>query len=181
MRKSFLVVALLFSVMLVAAAAWFGRNIAFQQQWPLFEALRATAAIIFAVVGAWLAIVYPERLKRSLGGGDGHSGAVSEKFTKLFTPIVHSTVILGLVLLTGIVAPILKQIPWFLEHVHFSRSIAFTILVTLTIWQIWTVVLTLEPADIIKSQADLENAQAASMESIRGLAQTEQPPARNDD
>lgn len=180
MRSAVIAGACILSLALAIAAAWFGRNIPFKEQWPLFEALRATAAIIFAVVGAWLAIVYPERLKSSLGNGTTQSIAVSDKFSKLFTPIAHSTAILGLVLLMGIVAPIAKQIPWLLEHVQFSRSISFSILVVLTVWQIWTVVLTLEPADIIKSQADTEIAQAKSMDSIRGLASTEQPPSQDD-
>lgn len=46
-----------------------GENVSFAQQWPLFEALRNTASIIFAAVGAWLAIIYPERLKMSFGRG----------------------------------------------------------------------------------------------------------------
>lgn len=51
------------SVGLLVLALIYGRNIRFSEQWPLFEALRNTAAIIFAVIGAWAAIIYPERLK----------------------------------------------------------------------------------------------------------------------
>lgn len=55
----FLMVVLIFS-------AYFGKNVPFSSQWPLYEALRTTASIIFAVVGAWFAIIYPERLKNHL-------------------------------------------------------------------------------------------------------------------
>ena len=40
-----------------------GNNVAFEKQWVLYEALRSTASIIFAVAGVWLASVYPYRLK----------------------------------------------------------------------------------------------------------------------
>ncbi|WP_408913341.1 hypothetical protein ACJUA3_03255 [Citrobacter freundii] len=55
-------------VVVVVLAGILGRNVAFALQWPLFEALRTTASIIFAVVGAWFAIIYPERLKKSFRG-----------------------------------------------------------------------------------------------------------------
>lgn len=181
MKYVVLTILSLFSVALVAAAALVGKNIAFQQQWPLFEALRATAAIIFAVVGAWMAIVYPERLKLSLGGSSESGAPVSDKFSSLFTPIAHSSIILGLVLLTGIVAPIAKQIPWVLENLALARSCSFSFLVVLTLWQIWTVVITLIPADIIKSKADDDRVHAESMAAARGLGGTAEREAVRDD
>ncbi|WP_316154691.1 hypothetical protein [Cupriavidus sp. BIC8F] len=63
LRKAFLLLYALFSIAVCVGGYVYGRNIPFAQQWPLFEALRNTASIIFAVVGAWLAIIYPERLK----------------------------------------------------------------------------------------------------------------------
>lgn len=64
-KAALLVIALVF---IILAAGYFGRHITFALQWPLFEALRTTASIIFAVVGAWFAIIYPERLKKSFHG-----------------------------------------------------------------------------------------------------------------
>ena len=181
MRIFILAILSLFSAALIGAAAFFGKNISFQQQWPLFEALRATAAIIFAVVGAWMAIVYPERLKISLGNSEGGANPVSDKFSSLFTPIAHSTIILGLVLLTGIVAPIAKQIPWVLHNVALARSCSFSFLVVLTLWQIWTVAITLVPADIIKSKADEDRVHAASMAAARGLGGSAERKSSADD
>lgn len=47
------------AVAAVLAGAWFGRKVPFAEQWPMYEGLRTTAAIIFGVIGAWLAIIYP--------------------------------------------------------------------------------------------------------------------------
>lgn len=152
-------VASVLSVALVVAGFWYGRNIPFATQWPLYEALRTTAAIIFAVVGAWLAIIYPERLRFS-GRRDSEAAANPERgegIGRFFTPIAHSTAILCLILLIGIVAPIAKQLPIVLEHVVVARSLAYGVLVSLTLWQLWTVVLTLVPADEIKRASDNED------------------------
>lgn len=104
------------------AGFYYGRQIPFAQQWPLFEALRNTAAIIFAVVGAWLAIIYPERLKISFGkkaSPDSSNGNMG----LLLTPAVHSTVILVFLLLIGIAAPILKQISQLQQYLSLFRGL----------------------------------------------------------
>lgn len=66
------------SLVAVGTGYYFGKNVPFHEQWPLYEALRTTASIIFAVVGAWLAIIYPERLKFSLRGNGTAEQSKSE-------------------------------------------------------------------------------------------------------
>ena len=74
-RRALSVLAWLLSTAMVVVALWYGRKIPFVEQWPLYEALRTTAAIIFAVVGlgspssirtdfACLSIVRAKRLKQ---------------------------------------------------------------------------------------------------------------------
>lgn len=137
------------SIELVVAGAWFGRTVPFAEQWPIFEALRTTASIIFAVIGAWLAIIYPERLKLSFRGAPaGSSAAAGNGWTQLLTPVVHSTAILGVILVLGALAPILKHNPPALD-ITYMRGASYGLLVTLTLWQLWTVVHTLVPADVM--------------------------------
>lgn len=149
---------------LVGSAGYFGRHIAFALQWPLFEALRTTASIIFAVVGAWFAIIYPERLKKSFRGGD--SGGGGSGIHNLFTPIVHSTAILAAVLLVGIGAPLLKQFDWILAHRTVFRGISYGLLVFLTMWQLLTVVLSLTGPDILKRFTSKQEASKKAAESM---------------
>ncbi|MBR8317258.1 hypothetical protein KDW36_29265 [Burkholderia dolosa] len=150
-------IAILFAITVCVAGYYYGRNIPFERQWPLYEALRTTASIIFAVIGAWLAIIYPERLKVSFrgsnknGGGNGNLGV-------LLTPAVHSTIILGLLLLLGICAPLIKEIPWVRPHVVVARGISFVILSVLTMWQVVIVFMTLFPAQIVQDQISQESA-----------------------
>ena len=100
----------IFALVAVLAGGWFGRNVPFSEQWPMFEALRTTAAIIFGVIGAWLAIIYPERLKLSFK--QNKNGTPSETgIGQLFSPVVNSTLILGAILVLGVIAPIAKKYP----------------------------------------------------------------------
>lgn len=157
LRTIFLTTAFVFAVAMCVAGYWFGREIPFGQQWPLFEALRNTAAIIFAVVGAWLAIIYPERLRLSFGKkGDG--GAAGGNIGLLLIPAVYSTIILVILLFIGVTVPMLKQIPFLLGHVEICRGISFCVLTALTIWQAAIVIMTIDPADLVKDSADREAA-----------------------
>jgi len=145
-------------ICVLGAAVVQGGSVSFAQQWPLYEALRNTAAIIFAVVGAWLAIVYPERLQMSQGKQGEANPKDAEKVTKLLEPIVNSTVILAIVLIVGLVAPLVKGIPFVRGHVEVFRAISFVILASLTLLQICTVILTLIPASDVRTQVLQEKA-----------------------
>ena len=142
-----------------AAGYFYGRSVLFSEQWPLYEALRNTASIIFAVVGAWLAIVYPERFKLSLGRVDGTSPAKSSRsMGMLLLPAVHSTVLLVVLLLVGVLVPLVKQLPFVLAHVENFRGLSYAFVIGLTWWQIVIVVMTLFPAEALQTQAAKEQA-----------------------
>ena len=133
----------------------------------MFEALRTTAAIIFAVIGAWLAIIYPERLRLSFHTEDRPSNGTANGSGELFTPVVNSTYILCVILLIGAVAPLLKRhgLP---GDVAWWRGTAYGLLVALTLWQLWTVLLTLGPADRIKSYMDREDRHRKNVAAVKG-------------
>ena len=57
-------IRLLIGVCAGALGFYAGREIGLADQWPYFEALRTTSSIIFGVMGALLAIVYPEVVKQ---------------------------------------------------------------------------------------------------------------------
>lgn len=161
------------AVAAVAAGAWFGRKVPFSEQWPMYEGLRTTAAIIFGVIGAWLAIIYPERLKLSFKRGA--QAAPSESGVgQLFSPVVNSTIVLGAILVIGVIAPIVKQYPLPL-NVEICRGISYGMLVALTLFQLWTVLLTLVPADTIKSFVDHEDEAQRALAGLTMLNQRKKP------
>lgn len=163
---------LIFAFLAVVCAALYGRKIPFAQQWPVFEALRTTASIVFAVVGAWMAIAYPERLKLSLRGESRNTAPVP-RMAALLTPITHSTVILAIVLLVGVVAPVLRSMPVAREHLEWFRAASYAMATGLTLWQVAIVLLTLRPADGVKRSDDLAHATQRRLQSVFGNSDSE--------
>lgn len=163
------------SIAFVILAAWKGSTVPFHEQWPLYEALRNTAAIIFAVVGAWLAIVYPERLKIALGEGNSTSGSVASggKVQALMVPVVHSTGILAAVLAIGIIAPLIRQTLFVRFHLEFSRGLSYGMLSALTLWQLWTVILTLIPASDLSTKVDTQQRKHRTASSVTSRSRGE--------
>jgi len=159
------------SVLMVAIGFYAGQGVRFSQQWPLYEALRNTAAIIFAVVGAWLAIVYPDKLKSSFAKSEVNDKSVGSGLGLglLLTPAVHSTILLAVLLIVGISAPIIKQVPYVIAHTEFFRGLSYSLLVSLTLWQVAIVFMTLFPADIVLSSSQKEEASRRIANRQRGL------------
>lgn len=155
-RTAVLMLAFLLSVAAVLAALHHGQAVPMSEQWPLYEALRTTASIIFAVVGAWLAIIYPERLRLSFRGDPSSPSTAPVRMGKLLHPAIHSTAILCIVLVAGLFVPIFRHMPDLLPYRDELRGVSYAFLVVLTLWQAWTVVMTLVPADMIKASSDAE-------------------------
>ena len=126
----------------------------------MYEALRTTASIIFAVVGAWLAIIYPERLKLSFGKSASKSPA-QKNMNLLLTPAVHSTFILVILLLIGVLAPLLKVLPVLRANIELFRGVSYVCVVLLTLWQVAIVVMAIFPAEMVQSLASKEAAEKA--------------------
>lgn len=160
-------------------AAWvFGQAIPFSQQWPLYEALRNTAAIIFAVVGAWLAIIYPDRLRLSFRCGPGEAEPASN-LSLLLTPAIMSTCILVILLLIGVIAPMLRQVEFLHSHLPMMRGISFFVLVMLTLWQVVIVVIAILPADILLGKEAEERARKDIENSYGNLHRKARRPAKD--
>ncbi|GEM_PF-635254 len=158
----------LIAIALIAAAGWFGRVVPMAEQWPMFEALRTTASIIFAVIGAWMAIIYPDRLKLSFKPQQPGAASSATGLNQLFLPVVHSTAILSVILVLGVSVPILKR-QEFAVDIAVLRGLSYGTLATLTIWQLWTVLLTLVPADKVKTYLDHEDSRALTIEGVKAV------------
>ncbi|MCI5137183.1 MAG: hypothetical protein D3922_01925 [Candidatus Electrothrix sp. AR1] len=123
-----------------------GSDIKISEQLPLYESLRNTSAIIFGVMGAWIAILYPNSLLKIYGKLDAKNSEQEEKkFKQLISPMVFSTVIVSLVLVIGLCAPVLRKVSFLLEYKEVFRSLSFSFLGTLTFLQLWALFCALEP------------------------------------
>jgi hypothetical protein len=164
-RLAVMALALILTAASVLVALRYGQAVPMSEQWPLYEALRTTASIIFAVVGAWLAIIYPERLRLSFRGDSSTPSSAPVRLGKLLHPAIHSTAILCIVLVAGLFVPIFRHLPELLPYRDELRGVSYAFLVLLTLWQAWTVIMTLVPADMIKATSD---AEMRNLETVAG-------------
>lgn len=128
----------------------FGGGVPFQEQWPLYESLRNTSAIIFGVMGAWIAIIYPNILSKTYSKEKPDEAKnEAEKINRLISPMIYATSIVAIVLIIGLLAPIAKRIPILIQQQFILRSLSFSLFGVLTIAQLWSLILTLVPNDIV--------------------------------
>jgi H+/Cl- antiporter ClcA len=141
---------------LVTAGCFFvGSTIPISEQLPIYESLRNTSAIIFGVMGAWIAILYPEALLRIYGKIETVEAEQQSKSIKqLISPMVLSTIIVSLVLIVSLIAPVLRRIDYLVEHTTLVRSFSFALLGGLTFAQLWALIATLAPTESLKSKID---------------------------
>ncbi|BBO72700.1 hypothetical protein DSCW_01170 [Desulfosarcina widdelii] len=141
---------------------YYGKNIPFSEQWILYEALRNTSAIIFGVMGAWLAILYPSGLLNIFGKKENMPDTnTSKNVKKFFPPIVYSTLILSYVLMAGVIAPLLKTIPILMNYKDILRGLSYSIIGMLTLVQLWALILTLVPSYILHRKLDHHESKEA--------------------
>lgn len=149
-----LVLSLLVAITVVFSFV-LGRGISFSEQMPIYDGLRNTSAIIFAVMGAWIALIYPRKLSQAFGRKpyDEKKKDIDD-INRLFKPMVYSTIILIIVVGMAFIVPLGKQISSLHPYKDIFRSISFGSIAALTILQFWSLILTLVPSDEIKDSVD---------------------------
>lgn len=164
MRKAIFILVLLFSAYVCYV---FGGNIPFSEQWSLFEALRTTSAIIFGVMGAWIAIVFPTALTNIFDKEFENKKEEVRKISRLLLPLSVSTAILAFVLLLGVVAPIVKQLPLIQGYIGVARGLSFSVLGVLTVVQLWTLLASLAPGESLLFEISKEEDKAKVLKRLQ--------------
>jgi hypothetical protein len=146
-----------------ALAGWGGRVIPFSEQWPFFEALRTTASIVFAIMGAWVALMYPKALESILKTRTAFTSVEEERVHALMLPVKLSTAVLVAVMVAGPFAAWAKRLPSLIPFIDWSRGVSFGLLVFLTLAELVAVVLTLWPIHAAGSDIDSIKRQRKEM------------------
>lgn len=149
-----------------------GRFIPYTSQWPLFESLRTTASIIFAILGAWIAVVYPTALTRILTWSKPERDGELMKLDNLMRAVFFSAIIVAVVIVLGPLATVLKLSPWFLDHSTTFRGILFSGLTYLTLAQLWTLILSIVPAELLNIEVQKSFGHQDNVESFKRLKPT---------
>jgi hypothetical protein len=148
-------VLLSLSVCIIASAGYFfGRDIGLEDGWAYFESLRTTSSIVFGVMAALLAIVYPEVIKQGFRAPKNDSSISIVNLHHIVDPLAQSAVLLVLLVILG---PIYAWVQNSFAGSTYAQGGAFALLSALSAWQVWILVLVLRPLDLLRSHTD-ENA-----------------------
>lgn len=143
-----LIFAALGLVATAAAGAIWGHLVPLGTQASIASSLQNTSAIIFGVMGAWIAIVYPEAMKNIIGKHKDGAENGSDIVHRLLFPMIISTAVLASIVISQpIGAPIAAS---FTEpdQQTILRRIAFSGLAVLSTLQFYALLLTLYPLGV---------------------------------
>lgn len=132
----------LLALVIVAAAvgAFFvGQNLPADMQLDLYSALRDTSAIVFGVMGAWIAIIYPESLSKIYRSSQRKEAENEVKSVgRLIKPMIVAAIIVASALIAQFSAPILQSIDSLSPFYPKIRGLSFSLLILLFGFQLVT-------------------------------------------
>ena len=145
----------LIALVVITVSFGLGGQIAFKEQMTIYDGLRTTSAIIFAVMGAWIALLYPTKLSQAFGKKPYEEKSDDiDQINRLFRPMIYSTTILIVVIGMAFIVPLAKQVIYLHQYKEIFRAISFSVVAFLTMLQFWSLILTLVPGDSIKDDLD---------------------------
>jgi hypothetical protein len=144
----------------------YGCNISYAEQEGLYEALRDASAIIFAIMGAWIAVLHPDLLTHLINHQKIQERDLPDT-QHLMRPMIYAAFSLAIVLMIGIIKPIAMQFSFILQHTQVVRGFSFAIVGSLTLLQIWALILSFVP--YVRVKIAQEN-QIAHMQKVNALA-----------
>lgn len=138
----------------VVAAYYWGRNVTISEQLPLYESLRTTASIIFGVMGAWIALICPDMISTIVTVYTSSDKETYSRFRLLIKPMQYSTMIIVVILIVNFIVPLGRDIDVLVEYKEIVRGLSYALLCALTLLQIWSILLTFIPNDIVKTHVE---------------------------
>ena len=130
-----------------------GGEVSFSDQLALLRSLAEFSALIFALLGIWIAILCPKVLDRILGQGENQAATALPEIravNRLLLPLVLATSTVIFFLLLSFASPALRQCPWLIEHRILCRSILYPVIGVLVLLQSWCLLMAIVPADLLK-------------------------------
>lgn len=143
-------IAIILSIVIGAIFWPFGRNVDMKTQIELYKAIQSISVVVFGVMGAWIALVFPDILTRAKEGTEDGVFERIRVFNWLIASMVTSTSVLLIAFIVQISDPILKQFPILILNKSVVRSASFSMVGFLASIEFWCVLMTLVPLDYSK-------------------------------
>ncbi len=171
-RKPLFYAYCLLTMATIVAAVILGRRVPWSTQKDVYSVLLQVSAIVFGVMGAWIAILYPRGLSQ-IFRKTGEVSEQTERVRKLLSAMKWATVIVVVALLMHLLAPLAKGLPLAVQWKEWLRAAGMALSVFMVAAQIWTLILSLLPVD--QAEEDLErhvqNADSRSRRTSRAKAE----------
>lgn len=122
-----------------------GEFIPFSDQKEILTALSTSSSIIFAILGIWLAILYPDNFSNIIKKEKNYI-ETDIIFQKLNFSLALTTLILISIIFSNIFMYIFKNLPFLMDYKYLFRSLFFTYLCSISILQAYAILTTLIPS-----------------------------------
>jgi len=133
----------------------FGEAVTYNTQSGLLDALRDTSSIIMAVLGIWIAVIYPNLLPKLLNDESvTFEKPQLERVRSLILPMVTAAIVICVTLALPSLVLVIKQVPSLMQHVPIMRRFSFALLCFLSWTQIYAVLQALIPAVLALNKAE---------------------------
>jgi len=123
-----------------------GSFIPFADQKEILENLSTSSSIIFAILGIWLAILYPDNFT-NIVKRENNQLKTDVIFQKLTLSLVLTTLILISIIFSSILMYIFKNMSFLIGYRNIFRSIFFTYLCLISLVQAYAILTTLIPSN----------------------------------
>lgn len=148
----------------------FGQKIPMDDQMDIYDSLKDFASIIFGVMGAWIAIVYPDALGKVFSKNIDHDQNLNN-LKRLFIPMRISTFIVVVCAFIKWFYPLAKNINIFIKYKNFLIAFNFFFLGLLTLSLIFALVLSLLPMELAEEEVTDKTSQVKGAKRKSGRAQ----------
>jgi len=152
---------------------WLGRSIPGEEQVKVLDSLLQISGIIFGVMGAWIAIIYPKALKNYFGKTLVEKLDTSIQIDSLMKTMKISSTIVILCLVGRFSFPIAKALICSDQVKTHLRSICYVMTGFMIYLQILTVFQALKPMSDIQDEVDKEVLESKADAVIQGAAPDE--------
>lgn len=114
------------AALIMVVAYFYGQNVALQRQLHLLDALRTASSIVFAIFGAWMAVVYTRVLQDMGSRSAEQRRSALMRVEHIFVPLMFSTFVLVVSLILTFAVPLGEEIaflrPWREELLGFHYA-----------------------------------------------------------
>lgn len=157
------------ALLLVWAALCFfyGSNVSYAEQKDLYEALRNMSAIIFGIMGAWIAVLHPNLLTHPIDQKKIQETDLPDS-RHLIAPMIYAAFSLAVVLMIGIIKPIATQSSFIMGNANVIRGLSFAVVGSLTLLQIWALILSFVPYVRVKIAQEAQMARTKKIDALAG-------------